>query len=49
MLSELWDLMLWDMVHRMLVILRLGTQKRNGVWLVLEQSLGLDDRDVGAV
>lgn len=42
----MWDFILLDMAHRMLVILGLATQKRKDMWLVLEQSLGLDDRDV---
>lgn len=48
-LLELWDPMLWDMAHRMIVILVLATQKRNDVWLVLEWCLSLDDRDIRAV
>lgn len=48
-LLELWDFMLCDMAHRMLVILGLVTQERNGVQLILEQSLGLDARDVCTV
>ena len=48
-LLELCDFMLSDMAHRMLDILGLVTQERNGVQLILEQSLGWDARDVCTV